>query len=38
MKFSGKMCLKITLKVPKNQGFTFSLEDAFFEKLQGGGG
>ena len=24
------------LKVTKNQGFTLSLEDAFFEKLQGG--
>ena len=38
MKFSGKMCLKIILKVTKNQGFTFSLEDTFFEKPQGGGG
>ena len=36
MKFSGKMCLKIILKVTKNQGFTFSLEYAFFEKPQGG--
>ena len=37
MKFSGKMCLKIILKVTKNQGFTLSVEDAFFEKPQGGG-
>ena len=36
MKFSGKMCLKIILKVTKNQGFTFYLEDTFSEKLQGG--
>ena len=35
MKFSGKMCLKIILKVTKNQGFTLSLEDAFFEKPLG---
>ena len=32
MKFSGKMCLKITLKVKKKQGFTLSLENAFLEK------
>ena len=38
MKFLGKMCLKIILKVTKNQGFTLSLEDAIFEKPQGGGG
>ena len=25
------MCLKILLKVTKNQGFTLSLEDTFFE-------
>ena len=31
------MCLKIILKVIKNQGFTLSLEDAFFEKPQGRG-
>ena len=37
MKFSGKMCLKIMLKVTKNQGFSFSLEDALFQKPQGGG-
>ena len=35
MKFSGKMCFEIILKVTKNQGFTHSLEDAFFEKPQG---
>ena len=37
MKFSGKMCLKIILKATKNQGFTLSLEDTFFEKPQVGG-
>ena len=26
------------LKVTKNQGFIFSLEDTFFEKPRGGGG
>ena len=31
------MCLKIILKVTKNQGFTLSLEDTFFEKPQGWG-
>ena len=36
MKFSGQMCLKIIVKVTKNQGFTFSLEDTFFEKLRRG--
>ena len=36
MKFSGKMCLKIILKMTKNQGFTLSLEDTFFKKPQGG--
>ena len=35
MKFSGKMWLTIILRVTKKQGFTLSLEDAFFEKLQG---
>ena len=35
MKFSGKMCLKIKLKVTKNQGFSLSLEDTLFEKPQG---
>ena len=38
MKFSGKMCLKILLKVTKNQGFSLSSEDTLFEKPQGGGG
>ena len=38
MKFSGKMYLMIILKVTKNQGFTLSLKDTFFEKPQGGGG
>ena len=38
MKFSGKMCLLMILKVTKNHGFTFSLEDTFFEKPQGGRG
>ena len=37
MKFSGKMCLKILLKVTKNQGFSLSSEDTLFEKPQGGG-
>ena len=36
MKFSGKMYLKIILKVTENQGFTLSLEGTFFEKPQGG--
>ena len=35
MKFAGKMCLMIILKVTKNQGFSLSLEDTFFEKSQG---
>ena len=35
MKFSGKMCLMIILKVTKDQGFTLSLEDTFFENPQG---
>ena len=38
MKFSGKMCLKTTLKVTKNQGFSLFLEDTLFEKPQGEGG
>ena len=38
MKFSGKMGLMIILKVTKNQGLALSLEDTFFEKLQGTGG
>ena len=37
MKFAGKMCLMIILKVTKNQGFILSLEDTFFEKPQGEG-
>ena len=35
MKFSEKKWLMIMLKVTKNQGFTFSFEDTFLEKLQG---
>ena len=35
MKFSGKMCFKIVLKVTKSQGFTLSLEDTFLETPQG---
>ena len=38
MKFSGKMCLKVILKVTKNQGLTLSIEDTFFEKPRGEGG
>ena len=38
MKFSGKMCLMIILKVTKKQSFTISLEDTFFEKPRGGWG
>ena len=37
MKFSGKMCLMINLKVTKNQGFTLCLEDTIFKKTPGGG-
>ena len=33
IKFSGKMRFMIILKVTKNQGFTVSLEDTFFEKV-----
>ena len=36
MKFSGKMCLKMILKVTKKQGFNPYLEGTFFEKPQGG--
>ena len=32
MKFSGKICLMVILKVTKNQGFTLSLEDTLLEK------
>ena len=35
MKFSRKMWLMLILKVAKNQGFTLTLEDKFFEKPQG---
>ena len=38
MKFSGKMCLKIILKLTKNQGFFLSLQDTLFRKPQGGWG
>ena len=34
-KLLGKMWLKIIWKVAKNQGFSLSLEDIFFEKSQG---
>ena len=34
MKFSGKMCLKIRLKVTKDEGFTLSLENTYFKKPQ----
>ena len=37
MKFSEKICLKIILKVKKNQGFSLSLEDKLLEKPQGRG-
>ena len=36
MKFSGKMCLMIILKVTKNQGFTLCLEDTIFKNHRGG--
>ena len=38
MKFSGKMCLMIILKVTKSEGFTHSSEDTFFAKPQEGKG
>ena len=38
MKFSGKMCLMIILKVTKNQGFTLCLEGTIFKKPHGEGG
>ena len=38
MKLSGKMCLKIILKVKTTQDFALSLEDTFFEKQQKGRG
>ena len=37
MKFSGKMCLMIVLKVTKTR-VSPSLENTFLEKTQGGGG
>ena len=37
MKFAGKICLIIILKVAKRQGFTLSAEDTFLEKQHGGG-
>ena len=37
MKFLGKMCFKVILKVTKNQGSTLSIEDTFFKKPQRGG-
>ena len=37
MKFLEKICLKIILKVTKNQGVNFSVEDTFFKKPHGGG-
>ena len=36
IKFSGKMCLKISPKVSKNQSFTFTLENAVSEKPRKG--
>ena len=35
MKFSGKMCLMIILKVAEKLGFILSLEDTFLGKPQG---
>ena len=35
MEFSGKMSLKIILKVTNNQGLNLSLEVTFFQKPQG---
>ena len=35
MKFTGKMCFMIILKVTKNQHLNLSLEDTLFEKPQG---
>ena len=34
MKFSGKMCFKMILKLTKNQSFTLSLENTEFSKNQ----
>ena len=36
LKFSKKICFKIILRATKNQVFTLSLEDTFFEKSKGG--
>ena len=38
MKFSGKICFKIILKITKKQGFTLSLEDTIFENPEGTAG
>ena len=35
VRFSGKMCLMIKLKVTKNQDFTYCLVNTLLEKLQG---
>ena len=37
MKFSGKMCFKVILKVTKNQGSNLSIEDTFFKNTTGVG-
>ena len=37
MKFSGKMCLKIILKVTKKQGFQALFRRCIFQKTTGGG-
>ena len=34
MKFSGKMCLMIMLKVTKSHGFNHALENTVFENLR----
>ena len=36
MKFSGKTCHMIVLKVNKNQAFTLSLQDTFLKRPEGG--
>ena len=36
IKFSGKMCLMIIIKVRKKQGFTLSLEDTFLKNRREG--
>ena len=38
MKFSGKLCLMITLKVAKNQGLLLSVEKTVLKKSQREGG